>query len=354
MNPQWFESTDIRVDDVSITTLCSHTALQIFHGAKCEGFKTVGIVDSSRKWFYDLFSNLIDEFVVVDNWLDVFSPRVIAKLRELNSILIPHGSLVEYVGLEHVRRAPIPIFGIRDLLAVESNQHSKMELLSRAGIRTPKSYRFGDNIDDIVIVKLPGAKGGKGYFIARRTDEVIAGINKLLKDGAIKNVSEVLIQEYVIGVPAYFHYFNSVVLNRLELLGIDIRYESNVDGLRRLPIDILSNVSPTFNVVGNLPLVIRESLLPTVMRYGMNFVEATRNYLPPGIIGPFCLEGIIKDDGSIIIFEFSGRIVAGTNLYVQGSPYSQFYWNEPMSMGRRIAREIKLAIQKGRLNEILT
>ncbi|MEM1601135.1 MAG: formate--phosphoribosylaminoimidazolecarboxamide ligase, partial [Sulfolobales archaeon] len=289
-----------------------------------------------------------------DDWFDVCSPRVIAKLRELNSILIPHGSLVEYVGLERIRKIPIPIFGLRDLLVVESNQHSKMELLSRAGIRIPKSYRFGDNIDGVVIVKLPGAKGGKGYFIARRGDEVIAGINKLLEEGIIKDVNEVLIQEYVIGVPAYFHYFNSVILKRLELFGIDIRYESNVDGLRRLPMDVLSSISPTFNVVGNLPLVVRESLLPTVMRYGMNFIEATRNYLPPGIVGPFCLEGIIRDDGGIVIFEFSGRIVAGTNLYVQGSPYSQFYWDEPMSMGRRIAREIKLAIQEGRLNEILT
>ena len=101
-------------------------------------------------------------------------------------------------------------------------------------------------------------------------------------------------------------------------------------------------------------MVLRESLLYKVYDYGLRFVRITKELLPPGIIGPFCLEGIIKDDLSIKIFEFSGRIVAGTNLYVQGSPYSFLYWDEPMSTGRRIAREIRLAIEKGRLDSIVT
>ncbi len=50
------------------------------------------------------------------------------------------------------------------------------------------------------------------------------------------------------------------------------------------------------------------------------------------MIGPFCLESVVTDKGEIVVFEFSGRIVAGTNLYTNGSPYSWLYWNEPMSM----------------------
>jgi len=57
---------------------------------------------------------------------------------------------------------------------------------------------------------------------------------------------------------------------------------------------------------------------------------------------------------NIKVFEFSGRIVAGTNLYLNGSPYSYLYWNEPMSTGRRIAREVKLAVERGELNKIVT
>ncbi|HEX5358842.1 MAG TPA: DUF1297 domain-containing protein, partial [Candidatus Nitrosotalea sp.] len=53
-------------------------------------------------------------------------------------------------------------------------------------------------------------------------------------------------------------------------------------------------------------------------------------------------------------FEFSARIVAGTNLYIEGSPYSALLYNEPMSMGRRIAREIKNASSKNSLSKIVT
>jgi len=107
-------------------------------------------------------------------------------------------------------------------------------------------------------------------------------------------------------------------------------------------------------VVGNIPVVLRESLLPKVLEYGFKFVEVTKRSLPPGVVGPFCLESVIDRDLNIVVFEFSGRIVAGTNLYITGSPYSYLYWNEPMSVGRRIAREIKLAVEKSMLRSVLT
>ncbi|MCS7108679.1 MAG: formate--phosphoribosylaminoimidazolecarboxamide ligase [Sulfolobales archaeon] len=352
-----FDNKEFKVDsvsDISIATLCTHTSLQIFHGAKNEGFKTVGIVESKRKWFYESFSNLIDEFIVLNNWRELCRYEVISKLRELNSLLIPHGSFVEYVGLDCVMGLPIPMFGLRELLVVESNQHRKMDLLSKAGITIPKSYKIGERIEGTVIVKLPGAKGGKGYFIANNTSQILSNVNELMRKGYIKDVDDVLIQEYVVGVPAYFHFFHSPVLNRTELLGMDIRYESNVDGLRRLPPSASIDVNPTFNVVGNLPLVLRESMLLTVMKYGINFVNITKSEVPPGIVGPFCLESIINDAGDVVVFEFSGRIVAGTNIYIHGSPYSWLYWNEPMSMGRRIAREIKMAVDLGKLNYVIT
>ncbi|MEM1703579.1 MAG: DUF1297 domain-containing protein, partial [Zestosphaera sp.] len=146
------------------------------------------------------------------------------------------------------------------------------------------------------------------------------------------------------------------VLERLEITGADIRYESDIDGLRRIPIEKLKEigVEPTFTVVGNIPVVLRESLLPTVYSYGEKFVNKTKEVLPPGVVGPFCLEGVVDRDANIKIFEFSGRIVAGTNLYVNGSPYTYLYWDEPMSVGRRIAREIRLAVEKNRLSSVIT
>ena len=56
----------------------------------------------------------------------------------------------------------------------------------------------------------------------------------------------------------------------------------------------------------------------------------------------------------ITAFEFSARIVAGTNIYMDGSPYYGLLYGESISMGRRIAREIKDAKSQNRLDEIVT
>jgi len=341
---------------ISIATLASHSSLQIFHGAKAEGFSTIAIVVRDRLWFYEHFRHLIDYFIVLDRWSDLCREDIINKLISLNAVIVPHGSYVEYVGLDCAENIPIPIFGLRKLFRVEANQWAKMSLLQKAEIPTPRIYTINDYIDKPVIVKMPGAKGGKGYFIAKNRDEVINGLRKRVEEGLIKSFEEAMIQEYLVGVTAYYHYFYSPILNRLEILGADIRYETNVDGLRRAPQDVLVEIGaePTFVVVGNIPLVLRESLLPKVLEFGMKFVEETKKSLPPGVIGPFCLESIIDDNMNIKVFEFSGRIVAGTNLYVNGSPYSYLYWNEPMSTGRRIAREIRLALERNAVEKVLT
>ncbi len=227
-----------------------------------------------------------------------------------------------------------------------------MKLLELSNIKTPIKFENPEDVDRIVIVKLPGAKGGRGYFIARSKQEVKEGIKRVLDQGLVKNIDELIIQEYVIGIPMYFQFFYSPILKRVEMTGIDIRYETNVDGLRRLPLDV--RVEPTFVVAGNIPAVARESILPKAYDYAENFIKTTKEMVPPGIIGPFCLESVVTENLDIITFEFSGRIVAGTNLYVDGSPYSWLYWDEPMSVGRRIAREIKLATQDGKLDEVTT
>jgi 5-formaminoimidazole-4-carboxamide-1-(beta)-D-ribofuranosyl 5'-monophosphate synthetase len=53
------------------------------------------------------------------------------------------------------------------------------------------------------------------------------------------------------------------------------------------------------------------------------------------------------------VFEISARIVAGTNVFMEGSPYANLKHGKSMSTGRRIAIEIKEAIQQDRLREVL-
>ena len=70
--------------------------------------------------------------------------------------------------------------------------------------------------------------------------------------------------------------------------------------------------------------------------------------------GPFCIEGVYDENAHFRTFEFSARIVAGTNIFMNGSPYTTLIYNEPMSMGRRIAREIKQAEIENKISEITT
>jgi 5-formaminoimidazole-4-carboxamide-1-(beta)-D-ribofuranosyl 5'-monophosphate synthetase len=96
-------------------------------------------------------------------------------------------------------------------------------------------------------------------------------------------------------------------------------------------------------------------LLPGIQRDGESFAltVSERTGRPP--IGPFSLESIVRDSLEVVYFEFSGRIVAGTSVYmVHGSPYSLMYFREPVDMGRRIAMEIREAAESGRLREIVT
>ncbi|MET1102401.1 MAG: formate--phosphoribosylaminoimidazolecarboxamide ligase [Pyrodictiaceae archaeon] len=334
--------------------MASHSALQILHGAKKEGLRTVLISIEERLELYNEFSHLVDKVLVIRDWREICNKEFTSMLRQLNSILVPHGSFVEYVGPECAEDIEVPIFGLRSIVRVEADQWSKIMLLQRAGIPVPRTYRVGDKIEGMVIVKLPGAKGGKGYFVSDNAEEIVKKLARLVEEGLLRDVSEAMIQEYVVGVPAYYHYFYSPLLNRVEIMGADIRYETNIDGLRRLPPSLLGNVAPSFVVVGNIPLVMRESLLPEILAYGRRFVEQTQRDLPPGIIGPFSLESIVTPSLEIKVFEFSGRIVAGTNLYINGSPYSWLYWDEPMSTGRRIAREIRMALERDRLVEVVT
>ena len=71
------------------------------------------------------------------------------------------------------------------------------------------------------------------------------------------------------------------------------------------------------------------------------------------VVSPFCLETVVTDKLEIKVFEISARIVAGTNLFISGSPYSDFI-QPGLSTGRRIAQEIKMAIEEDKLDEILT
>jgi 5-formaminoimidazole-4-carboxamide-1-(beta)-D-ribofuranosyl 5'-monophosphate synthetase len=342
----------------TVATVGSHSALQILKGAKQEGLKTILLCLKGREELYSRYS-LADKTIVIEGVKDLLSTEVQQKLLEEEAILVPHGTLVSVADLERLEKEFRPsIFGNRHIFRWESDRDLKDALLTAAGVRVPRKFDSYDEIDGLAIVKLPGAEGGRGYFIVRSPQQFEKGIKRLLSKGLMKKGEEekAFIQEYIVGVTVYPHYFYSPLTGVVELLGCDRRYETSIDALGRisardqLDMDLL----PTFRVIGNTPVVLRESLLMDVFKAGEGFVKASRELVPPGSVGPFCLEMVCDEEGRLYTFEFSGRIVAGTNLYVGGSPYSDLLYDEPMSMGRRIAREICLASERGELTRITT
>ena len=275
------------------------------------------------------------------------------KLRAEGSILIPHGSFVEYVGSETFAELEVPVFGNRAVLGWESDREKEREWLDSAGVPMPRRYDDPSEVDGPVIVKYYGAKGGKGFFLAKNRE----ALTDFTPTGPH------VIQEYVLGTRYYMHFFYSPLSDRgyrvghgsLELLGMDRRDEANIDELYKLGAQeelLKAGIRPTFVVTGNVPVILRESLLPKAFEVAARIVERSIE-LFGGMVGPFCVEGIMTEELEFKVFEISSRIVAGTNLFISGSPYSDFV--EPgLSTGKRIAQEIARGRGENRLAEILS
>ena len=86
---------------VSVATLGSHCALQVLKGAKDEGLKTILVSEKKREKLYKRFK-FIDEIILVDSFSEITSNECMSKLKENNSVLIPHGTLIAQMDSEPV------------------------------------------------------------------------------------------------------------------------------------------------------------------------------------------------------------------------------------------------------------
>ena len=247
-----------------------------------------------------------------------------------------------------IEKLRVAYFGNKKILRWEYDRTMQRDWLRKANLTLPKIFNKPEDIDRPVIIKFFGANGGKGFFLAKNAEEFYEKIKG-------KGGKAYIIQEYIIGAPIYIHYFYSPIDQELEVMSFDKRYESNVDSIGRIAakdqLDL--GLDTSYNITGNVPLVIRESLLPEVIRMGESVVHASKKLETHGLIGPFSLETIITPELKFYVFEISARIVAGTNFFISSNPYADLRYNEPMSTGRRIAREIRIAIKKGMLGKIL-
>ncbi len=337
--------------DFVIATIGSHSALQILKGAKDEGFKTLAICKEGTERVYDSRGyGVADEIITVpkfEDWNEGIEEQLIAK----NAIIIPHGSFIAYMGHDRVRQMKAMYYGTKEILQWESDRTMERQWMEQSGLHLPKVYKDPSEIDKSVIVKFHGAGGGFGYFVAKSPEQFWEVKNRKYPDN-----DDYAIQEYIVGVPLYAHYFQSPVTGQLEILSFDKRYESNADSIGRIRAEdqLAANIHTSYTIVGNIPVVVRESLLPNFLKMGEDVVKVSKELCGgKGLFGPFCLECIVTRKLEIFCFEISARIVAGTNPFIEGSPYTALKYDVPMSTGRRIARDITQAISEGKLEQIL-
>lgn len=366
----------------TVAAIGSHSALDIADGAVSEGLPSLVLAQAGREKTYARYfrtvrspdgrreRGCVDDVWTYPKFADVTAPAEQAKLRAQGALLVPNRAFSSYVPLDAIEAEfRVPIVGSRHLLRIEerSERENYYALLERAKIPFPRALRSPEEIDRLVIVKLPHAQRRleRGFFTASSPEEYRTKSESLAKRGAIDpaELARARIEEYVLGPVFNFNFFCSPLAepsDRLELLGVDERRESDLDGMVRLPAAQQLALSPSrqipqYTVVGHGTLTVRESTLEGVFALGEKFVEESRRTAPPGIVGPFCLQTCLDQDGRPSVFDVAARIGGGTNVHLAlGHPYGNALWRTPMSTGRRIALEIRRAIEQGRLSEIVT
>ena len=360
------------LNNLRIGSLGGHSALDVCRGAKAEGFESVVVAQKGREKTYEKYyktrddKGCVDHVIVVDSFKDITKPEVQDQLRALNVVFVHSRYFWVYCDFDKIENDfMVPIFGTRELVRKEERDEAKNQyfLLEQGGIPIPRQFKDPKDIDRLVIVKTSEASRGyeRAFFLVSSYDEYQARSAELMAGGAFtqKSLEAAVIEEFVLGPQLNLNYFYSPLSGELELLGTDTRRQTNLDGLLRLTapeqLEVLKHVEPKYIENGHQSVTIKESLLEQAFAAGEKFVAATQTHYKPGIVGPFALQGAVTagpPKEEFKVFDVSMRIPGSPGTMF--TPYSGYLYGENMSVGRRIAKEIKQALAADRLPQLLT
>jgi len=363
---------EYNLNEVTIGVLGSHSALDICRGAKDLGFRTLVVCQKGREQTYARYYRtedslgIVDRAIILDKFTDITEERVQKELREQNVIFIPHRSFEVYVGFDQIEdEFLLPLFGTRSILRAEERDADRNQyyLMEKGGIPYPKTYKSPEEIDRLVLVKAPEAQRTyeRAFFFASSTNEFYKNSEQMIHAGKITEagLKKAVIEEFVMGAQFNFNYFYSILDQRLELLGTDTRRQTNLDGILRLPVsqqlEALKYIDVKAIEAGHISCTVKESLLEQIFDLGEKFVRVARQEYPPGIIGPFALQSAFipgPPSEKAIVFDISMRVQGSPGTMF--TPYSGYYYGESLSIGKRVAMEIRKAIQQNRLEETVT
>lgn len=373
---------EYETDNVKIGLVGSHSALDVCDGAIEEGFRTHLVCQAGRERTYteyfkaerdpsgNLLRGIVDDAVVYSRFDEVLQPKNQQYLRDNSILFIPNRSFTSYCSIDAIENDfAVPMVGSRNLLRSEERggEEDYYWLLEKAGLPYPERIDDPEDIDELVMVKLPHAvkKLERGFFTASDYREYQEKSKSLIRQGVITEdaLSSARIERYVIGPVFNLDFFYSPIedtMSKTELIGIDWRFETSLDGHVRLPAPQQMTLAeqqmvPEYTVCGHNSATLRESLLEDAFELAEKYVKATQKHYSPGIIGPFCLQTCVDKDLNFYIYDVAPRIGGGTNVHVSvGHPYGNALWRKNMSTGRRLAMEVRRAVDAGRVAEIVT
>lgn len=366
------------LEDLRIGMIASHSALDTADGAVEENFRTLAVCQEGREKPYvkyfradrdksgKIVTGMIDEVMMLKKFPEILEQENQDILREKNTLFVPNRSFTSYCGIDAVEdQFMLPLLGSRNLLRSEErgDKRDYYWLLEKAGLPFPEPIEAED-INQLVMVKLPHAVKTleRGFFTAASYEEYCQKADLLLRQNVIDQdgIELARIERYIIGPVFNLDYFYSPITKRIELIGIDWRFETSLDGHCRLPAtqQLTLNegqINPEYTVCGHNSATLRESLLEKAFGLAEKYVEATQEYYAPGIIGPFCLQTCVDKDLNFFIYDVAPRIGGGTNVHMAvGHPYGNALWRTNMSTGRRLAREVRVALENDCLEKIVT
>lgn len=375
------------MNNYTIAVLGSHSALDVCRGAKDLGFKTLVVVQKGRdktysKYYKTQSSNssirsahsgrfegtqigCVDEVLELEKFSDILNEDVQEELLKRNSIFIPHRSFEVYINDYNAieNKFKVPMFGNKFLLRIEERTEkiNQYDLLAKADIKYPKQFNSYQDIDRLVMVKVPERERGyeRAFFVVNSVGQYNIESERLIIERKItrNGLKSAVIEEFILGVQVNLNFFYSFVHKRLELIGTDTRRQTNIEGFLKLPglyqPQVRENIS--YEEAGHIAVTMLESLIEPAMDIGEKFVKASKELFPLGVIGPFSLQSFITTGSSkkeFIVFDVSLRMPGSPGIFA--TPYSGYLYGEQISMGKRVAMEIEQAIKKGELEKILT
>ena len=371
-----------KADHLKVGVIASHSALDTCDGAVEEGLHTIAFCQKGRERTYSVYfksgrgpdgsliRGAVDEAVVLDRFGDVMKESWQERLRGDSVLWVPNRSFTSYIPIGDIEDDfRVPMVGSRNMLRSEEReeQQSYYWLLEKAGLPFPEKIPDPSGIDSLSMVKLhhKQKKLERGFFSCSSYEEYLEKSQALIKQGVIdqETLDTARIERYIIGPVFNFDFFYSPLeeeMSPLELLGVDWRFETSLDGHVRLPAPQqmtlnMDQILPEYTVCGHNSATLRESLLEKVFSMAERFVKASKEHYDPGIIGPFCLQTCVDKDLNFYIYDVAPRIGGGTNVHAWvGHPYGNALWRKPVSTGRRLAMEIRRARDEERLEEIVT